>query len=66
MASPCPILPIMPIHVPETAKRWPVQMDAIVMSLGFYQVNQLKTHLDESLLTMFGKKIPLNTYHDQW
>ena len=65
MASPCPILPIMPINVPETAKQWPARMDAIDMSLGFHQVNQLKTRLDESLLTMFGKKIPLITYHDQ-
>jgi len=56
----------MPIHVPETSKRWPAGMYAIDMSLGFHQVDQLKTLLDESLLTVFGKKIPPNTYRDQW
>ena len=65
IASPCPILPTTPIHVPETSKRWPAGMYAINMSLGFHQVNQLKTRLDESLLTVFGKKIPPNTYRDQ-
>ncbi|KIK02850.1 hypothetical protein K443DRAFT_131715 [Laccaria amethystina LaAM-08-1] len=40
-------------------------MYAIDMSLGFHQVNQSKTLLDESLLTVFGKKIPPNTYCDQ-
>jgi len=65
MASPCPISPTMPIHVPETSKRWPAGMYAIDMSLGFHQVDQLKTLLDESLLTVFGKKIPPNTYRDQ-
>ncbi|KIJ95574.1 hypothetical protein K443DRAFT_638418 [Laccaria amethystina LaAM-08-1] len=66
MASPCPILPNTPIHVPETSKQWPAGMYAIDMSLGFHQVNQLKTLLDESLFTVFGKKILPNTYHDQW
>ena len=65
MASSCPISPTMPIHVPETSKWWPAGMYAINMSLGFHQVDQLKTLLDESLLTVFGKKIPLNTYRDQ-
>ena len=40
-------------------------MDAIDMSLRLHQDNQLKTRLEESLLTMFGKKILLNTYHNQ-
>lgn len=64
-ASPCPSLPTTPIHVPETSKRWPAGMYAIDMSLGFHQVDQSKTLLDESLLNVFGKKIPPNTYRDQ-
>jgi hypothetical protein len=54
-ASPCPFSPTTPIHVPETSKRWPAGMYAIDMSLGFHQVDQSKTLLDESLLNVFGK-----------
>ena len=64
-ASPCPVSPTMLIHVPETSKRWLAGMYAIDMSLGFHQVNGMKTCLDERLLTVFGKKIPPNTYRDQ-
>ena len=64
MASPCPVSPTMPIHIPETSKQWPARMYVINMSLGFHQVDQLKTLLNKCLLTMFSKKIPLNTYHD--
>lgn len=65
IASPCPVSPTMSIHVPETSKWWPAGMYAIDMSLGFHQVNQMKTLLSESLLTVFGKNIPANTFRDQ-
>ncbi|KAF8156681.1 hypothetical protein B0H34DRAFT_783088 [Crassisporium funariophilum] len=65
MASPCPMSPTMSIHNPETSKWWPAGMYVIDMSIGFHQVNELKTLLDERLLTVFRKKIPPNTYRDQ-